>query len=79
LLLNCCCLLAQSSLISGIVFLDENRDGIYNQEEQILEGIFLSNQKEIVKTDKEDRYSINLRDGAFLYVLKPSGISSRFR
>ncbi|WP_298238523.1 calcineurin-like phosphoesterase family protein [uncultured Algibacter sp.] len=70
---SCICVLAQNNSISGVVFLDENKDGIYNEGEQKLEGVSVSNQKDIVQTNKEGRYTIDLRDGAFLYVLKPSG------
>lgn len=72
-LFNAACLFAQNCEISGIVFLDENKDGIYNEGEQKLEGISVSNQKEIVQTDKEGYYTLDLRDGAFLFVIKPSG------
>lgn len=66
-------LYAQNNTISGIVFLDENKDGKYNIGEQLLENVPVSNQKDIVLTDNQGRYSIKLRDASFLYVIKPSG------
>ena len=66
-------LIAQSKQVSGIVFVDENKDGIYNHREQTLKGIAVSNQKDIVLTNDKGEYNILLRDAAFLYVMKPSG------
>ena len=55
------------------MFADENNDGIYNKGEKLLEGVAVSNQKEVVLTNKKGQYKISLRDGAFLYVVKPRG------
>lgn len=66
-------LYSQDNTITGIVFLDGNKDGKYNIGEQLLKGVPISNQKDVVLTDNQGRYSIELRDASFLYVIKPSG------
>jgi hypothetical protein len=66
-------LVAQNNQVSGIIFLDDNKDGVYNFGEQKLEGVAVSNQKEIVLTDHKGKYQITLEDTSFLYVIKPSG------
>lgn len=66
-------LYAQEESISGVVFHDENKDGIFNNNESPIPDVAISNQKDIVVTDKNGAYTISLRDAAFVYVIKPSG------
>lgn len=66
-------LFAQDKVVSGIIFLDKNKDGIYNKNEKLLKGVAVSNQKDIVLTNDKGFYTIPLRDAAFLSVIKPSG------
>ena len=66
-------LYSQNDKISGIVFLDENKDGIYNNDEKTLENVAVSNQEEIVLTNYKGEYNIAMNEASFLYVLKPSG------
>lgn len=59
--------------ISGVVYVDINNDGFYNNGEQTISGVAISNQKEVVLTNDKGEYVIPLRDGNFVYVVKPEG------
>ena len=63
--------------VAGVVYIDKNNDGVYNKGEKTLEGIAVSNQKDVVLTDANGEYAIPLRDGAFVYVVKPSGYQTK--
>jgi hypothetical protein len=60
-------------MASGIVFHDENRNGVRDPSEAVLPGVAVSNQKEIVKTDADGRWSLPHDDDTTLFVIKPSG------
>jgi hypothetical protein len=59
--------------VTGTVFIDENRNGIFDQGESGLEGVIVSNQVDVVLTDKNGQYAIPLKEGNSLMVVKPGG------
>ncbi|MEH6681632.1 MAG: calcineurin-like phosphoesterase family protein [Sediminicola sp.] len=73
LLLSLNMAMAQSDRQSGRVFNDANGNGAYDSGELPLADVYLSNGKDIVHTDKKGRYSISLREGNPVFLIKPSG------
>ena len=58
---------------SGIVYHDKNGNGVRDQGEPGLPGVAVSNQREVVQTDAEGRWSLPVTDDTILFVVKPSG------
>lgn len=58
---------------SGIVFNDLNKNGAYESNEPILEGIRVSNGVDVVETDSSGKYSLAVEDGTIIFVIKPKG------
>jgi hypothetical protein len=56
---------------SGVVFHDRDRDGSRDEGEEGLEGIRVSNGREIVKTDAQGRYRLPVGDDTIVFVIKP--------
>lgn len=56
---------------TGIVFVDENENQIFDEGERPLEGIRISNGLEIVKTDVDGRYTLPIDDDTQIFVIKP--------
>lgn len=65
-------LLGQKSA-KGIVFVDENLNGVLDDSEPKLPHVLVSNGKDIVATDEQGRYRIDRIDGNPIFVIKPSG------
>ncbi|TLX71251.1 hypothetical protein E9993_20745 [Labilibacter sediminis] len=63
---------AQDKEITGIVFVDKNMDGLFNKGDKPLKGVAVSNQREVVLTDKKGRYTLPLLENKFVYLVKPS-------
>lgn len=61
----------------GVVFHDRNGNGLRDSGELGLPDIAVSNQREIVKTDAEGRWSLPVTDDTILFVVKPSGWMTR--
>ncbi|WP_430810094.1 MULTISPECIES: calcineurin-like phosphoesterase C-terminal domain-containing protein [unclassified Carboxylicivirga] len=59
--------------VTGIVFNDKNKNGIYDAGDIVMPDVCVSNQREVVKTDAQGRYQLPLRKNAFIYVVKPQG------
>jgi len=57
----------------GVVFEDANGNGKYEAGESCLSGIKVSNGEDIVKTDAEGRYEIQVTDDTIVFVIKPRG------
>lgn len=66
------CALAQTPA-KGTVWLDANGNGRRDGGEHGVEGVKVSNGRDIAFTDAAGRYRIALRDGDTLFVVKPSG------
>ncbi|MBU6178448.1 MAG: metallophosphoesterase, partial [Verrucomicrobia bacterium] len=61
----------------GVVFHDRNGNGLRDADEPGLPHVAVSNQREIVKTDAEGRWSLPVTDDTILFVVKPSGWMTR--
>ena len=60
-------------LVSGTVFEDLNRNGIMETGEKGITGVLVSNQRDVVKTDKNGKYHLPLENNMTIYVSKPAG------
>jgi hypothetical protein len=70
-------LLAASGLVlanvTGVVYNDLNKNGKQDAGEAGLSGVYVSNSKEVVKTDAQGRYTMPSYDDMVVFVVKPSG------
>lgn len=57
----------------GVVFDDRNRDGRRDRSEPGIGGVLVSNQREIVKTDRAGRWELPVDDDTIFFVIKPEG------
>jgi hypothetical protein len=55
----------------GVVYHDENRDGVRQVGEAGIPGVGVSNGLDIVATDAEGRYALEVGDDAVIFVIKP--------
>ena len=58
---------------TGVVFHDANENGKPDNGERRLQGVGVSNGREIVDTNADGRYEIAVDDDTIVFVLKPSG------
>jgi len=65
--------LTETSTARGIVFHDANGNQKFDDGEQPLPNVRVSNGAEIVLTDDNGRYAIPVTDDAILFVIKPRG------
>ena len=63
---------AQTS-VSGYVFEDSNKNQKKDSREKGLENVAVSNGVQVVKTDKNGKYSLPVIEGQTIFVIKPSG------
>lgn len=61
-------------LATGIVFLDLIEDGKLGERDKPLSGIRVSNGRDIVTTDDEGRYELQVDDDDIIFVIKPRGM-----
>lgn len=57
----------------GVVYLDANLNQQRDGGEAGLEGVSVSNGRDVVQTDAEGRYAVPVREGDVLFVTKPAG------
>ena len=57
----------------GRVYHDENRNLRFDDGEELLSGIGVSNGEQIVETDEQGAYTIEVTDDTIVFVIKPSG------
>lgn len=60
-------------LARGVVFNDVNGNGIRDPGERGLGSVLVSNQIEVVKTDRDGRWELPVRDDQAFFVIKPTG------
>lgn len=58
---------------TGVVFHDQNRNLMHDQDEPGLEGVSVSNGLEVVQTDAQGRYRLPVSNETILFVTKPAG------
>src|SRR4030042_2060004 len=64
----------QTSHVNGIVFEDKNKNLQYDADEKGITGILVSNQVDVVKTDKDGRYELPVdQEEAIIFIIKPAG------
>ena len=66
---------AQETKARGVVYLDINENGIYDQGEKGIEGVKVSNGTDVVKTNKQGQYEIELPSESILFISKPANYS----
>lgn len=58
---------------TGTVYLDSNKNRVRDADEQGLEGVRVSNGREVVVTNASGQYTLPVDDDTILFVIKPSG------
>jgi len=65
---------AQSTTqVSGVVYLDANKNGIRDVNEKGAYRVRVSNGRDIVATDQEGKYTLPINGDANIFVIKPAG------
>jgi 3',5'-cyclic AMP phosphodiesterase CpdA len=59
--------------VSGIVFVDSNRNSVRDAGEPPRSGVAVSNGLDVVRTDAEGRYSLAKGPRGFVFVTRPAG------
>ncbi|MBM83252.1 MAG: metallophosphoesterase [Planctomycetaceae bacterium] len=59
--------------VTGVVFHDTNNNGKRDAGESALEGIRVSNGRQIVKTDDAGKFQLPIDEDSIVFVIKPSG------
>ena len=62
-----------SDFARGVVYLDNNKNQVFDNGDKPLAGVKVSNGVKIVKTDDKGQYSLPVADDTFIFVIKPSG------
>jgi C terminal of Calcineurin-like phosphoesterase/N terminal of Calcineurin-like phosphoesterase/Calcineurin-like phosphoesterase len=65
-------LLFAGNQVKGTVFHDQNRNLQLDAGEKGIPGVLVSNQKEVVKTDEQGRYSLPVTERSIIFVIKPA-------
>ncbi len=64
---------AIAETVTGIVFEDENQNGILDAGEPGIVGVPVSNQLDVVLTDKSGAFELSVTDRTIVFVSKPNG------
>ena len=64
-------------MATGVVFVDNNNDGKFDDSDAPFSGVRVSNGFDITTTDQQGRYRLPIADDTMLFAIKPSGF--RFR
>jgi hypothetical protein len=65
--------LSSENQVKGVVFHDKNGNGVYDKGEKGIANVLVSNQLDVVKTDRKGEFEINLEGPATLFITKPAG------
>jgi hypothetical protein len=65
--------LALAQSVTGKVFLDRDGDRVLDEGEPGIEGVMVSNQRDVVLTDENGTYTINAIPDHSVMVIKPAG------
>ena len=65
-------LMAQN-MAQGIVYLDANRNGQKDKKEQGIANVAVSNGVDVVLTNKEGKYNLEVGKDNIIFIIKPSG------
>lgn len=61
------------TVVTGVVYQDDNRNQKLDESEKRLAGIRVSNGRDIVATDDKGRYKLSVDNDDIVFVIKPSG------
>ncbi len=64
---------AEAAQARGTVFEDRDGSGKPGPSNPGIEGVMVSNGQDVVKTDAQGRWSLNVAEGESLFVIKPTG------
>ncbi|MCP1996381.1 calcineurin-like phosphoesterase family protein [Flavobacterium sp. HSC-61S13] len=67
---------AQGISVRGKVFEDSNKNKVYDLGEPLLSGVLLSNGRDLVATNAQGEYQIELIPDLSVFIIKPSGFQS---
>jgi predicted MPP superfamily phosphohydrolase len=62
--------------VVGAVYLDGNANGVRDTGEPGIEGVVVSDQVQVVTTDRDGRYSLSARGYGLVFVSQPDGYAS---
>ena len=71
LILNITAIPAAAEMARGVVYEDTNGSGTRDATEPGLERMLISNGRDVVATDAEGRYEIEVDDDDFIFIIKP--------
>jgi len=58
--------------VKGVVYHDKNKNAVFDSvDDEPLEGVAVSNGREVVETDRNGEYELPLRNNAATFVIKP--------
>ena len=60
--------------VTGYVYEDRDSDGVRSPGDRSIEGVRVSNGRNVVQTDRSGRYVLPVRDDTTIFVIKPSGM-----
>ncbi len=63
---------ASEEIASGVVFEDAHGRGARSAENKGIEGVLVSNGRDVVRTDRDGKYRLAVRDGDMVFVIKPA-------
>ena len=69
---------ASAETARGVVFDDQNGNGVLDDGEPGLAGVPVSNGLDVVKTDSAGNYELSLDDDTIVFVIKPRDWQTRF-
>jgi hypothetical protein len=65
----------EKQILHGTVFLDENANGIFDENETGLKGVCISNGSVVVQTNPKGEWKLESSSEETIFVIKPSGYS----
>lgn len=66
-------LTADAQYVTGTVYVDENNNGQFDNHERGIANVIVSNQKDVVLTDENGQFKLELEPGKSLMIVKPKG------
>lgn len=63
---------AQEAVVRGVVFEDKNGNGVFDADEELLQGIPVSSLSEIVLTNQNGMFELPVAQQDIVFVIKPS-------
>lgn len=65
------------NVISGKVYHDQNQNGKWDKQEEVLKGVVISNGTDIALTNEQGEYSIQTIPQATVFLIQPKGWSTK--